>query len=287
MIFKHFVITRFNLRLESHFNIDKNGHPTQTNEWLENRFHLFEKFCLPSLRNQTNKNFIWFVLFDTHTPQYFKDRIFKYREEFEQFYPLFLESGEKDYLNKFLNTSILSFVDDDTQYVISTRIDNDDAFHRDMISEVQLLFRKQEDEYINFEFGLQYDLINKTLVRFFYKKNHFLSRVEKFSNRISTVIYDDHSRIETVTKVQNIKLSKPLWVEVVHHSNVSNSTRILLPYKSQNMSKYFGFECKIDKFNTKELQKKYLKCWIYVTFKTITSSMGLFNLYKKTINAFK
>ena len=68
----HFIITRFNLRI---WQQDKNNIPTHTSEWLEHRFELFEKYCLPSVENQTNKNFIWLCMFDKETPAPYKERI--------------------------------------------------------------------------------------------------------------------------------------------------------------------------------------------------------------------
>ncbi len=65
--FKHFVITLFNLKL---WTQDKNNVSTRTDEWLEKRFELFENYCLPSLKAQTNKNFVWLCLFDQFTPPF-------------------------------------------------------------------------------------------------------------------------------------------------------------------------------------------------------------------------
>lgn len=62
---RHFILTRFNLRL---WTKDKKQQPTRTSEWLEKRFQLFETFCLPSIKSQSVKNFKWIVLFDESTP---------------------------------------------------------------------------------------------------------------------------------------------------------------------------------------------------------------------------
>ena len=46
MTLQHFILTRFNILL---WRKDKSGSPVRSREWLEHRFSLFERFCLPSL----------------------------------------------------------------------------------------------------------------------------------------------------------------------------------------------------------------------------------------------
>ena len=42
--YSHFIITRFNLNLYAQ---DKHDLPTRTDRWLEHRFEVFERYCLP------------------------------------------------------------------------------------------------------------------------------------------------------------------------------------------------------------------------------------------------
>lgn len=46
---QHFLLTRFNLLL---WRQDKEGGKVRTTKWLEHRFLLFEKYCLPSIKNK-------------------------------------------------------------------------------------------------------------------------------------------------------------------------------------------------------------------------------------------
>ena len=73
-MFRHFIITRFNVRVGKPQN-DKNGNHTNTDVWLKNRIDLFEKYCLPSIVGQTSKNFIWLVLFDKKSIQEYMHKI--------------------------------------------------------------------------------------------------------------------------------------------------------------------------------------------------------------------
>ena len=87
MILQHFLLTRFNILL---WRQDKEGKKVRTTKWLEHRFTLFEKYCLPSIKNQTCQDFEWIVLFDSMTPDSFKERIACYQEDCQQFVPVYV-----------------------------------------------------------------------------------------------------------------------------------------------------------------------------------------------------
>ena len=86
---EHYILTRFNLRL---WTKDKNRNNTRTEEWLKNRFELFERFCLPSIMNQTSQSFKWIVLFDINTPEKYKERIKSYEKACQHFFPCYVEA---------------------------------------------------------------------------------------------------------------------------------------------------------------------------------------------------
>ena len=64
---QHFLLTRFNLKLKE-WQTTKQGESVGSELWLTKRFELFRKYCLPSVKQQTNQNFI-------KTPIVFKNEI--------------------------------------------------------------------------------------------------------------------------------------------------------------------------------------------------------------------
>jgi len=124
MTLQHFILTRFNILL---WRKDKSGAPVRSREWLEHRFSLFERFCLPSLMGQTCGEFVWIVLFDSKTPDVFRDRIEKYMEVCPQLVPVFVapENGRnfagifRDEVRKRISA----------ERVLTTYLDNDDSLH--------------------------------------------------------------------------------------------------------------------------------------------------------------
>lgn len=65
---KQFILTRFNLKnfIEDERK-DRNGNPVLTDGWMDARMKLFKTYCLPSVLNQSGKNFIWMIYIDSGT----------------------------------------------------------------------------------------------------------------------------------------------------------------------------------------------------------------------------
>ena len=77
--YKHFVITRFNIRASYECKLkNPDNNPMRRildEDYLEERFSIFEKYTLPSMKQQTNQNFTWIILFHKNTPNSFKKKI--------------------------------------------------------------------------------------------------------------------------------------------------------------------------------------------------------------------
>jgi hypothetical protein len=87
--FNHFLLTRFNVRL----NRDDIGYGSDLGvspEWLNRRFELFDKFCYPSVRVQSNQNFKWILFCNSLTPDIFKDKLKEY-SKWENFIPVYVD----------------------------------------------------------------------------------------------------------------------------------------------------------------------------------------------------
>lgn len=225
-MFRHFILTRFNLKIDHIPGYDKNFQAVQTDDWLHKRFLLFEKYCLPSIMNQSCQKFIWFVFFSTDTPDFYVKKISGYEKRFATFKPIFLENGNDSSIKQAFNEAIIQYLNPEDNFVITSRIDNDDGFHRDYISEVQKHFGRQKNTFISFIYGLQYDSDLKVLARMRYKNNHFVSRIEKLSDNIQTVLTYEHTLINEVGEVVYIDNKKhPMWLEIIHGNNIINSLR--------------------------------------------------------------
>ncbi len=220
---EHFLITRFNIA--TNWTLDKAKRPTHTRQWLEQRFSLFEEYCLPSVMAQTCTDFKWLCLFDADTPLEYIDRIEEYGKKCKNFIPCFLSETEaRDFIHS-LQGIIRSLLPVNADIVITSRLDNDDAIHRDMMRLVRTHAETvgPHDRIISFLYGYQYIIELNLLVRVKYRNNHYLSRIEPASS-FHTVMDFSHTK---ASKSGNVDIlgeeKKPFWIEVVHDSNVINT----------------------------------------------------------------
>lgn len=265
----HFILTRFNLRL---YPKDKNGNVTLTPEWLEHRFQLFELYTLPSLSAQTCKDFKWIVLIDRETPQEYKDRLEKCREQCPNLEIIKVRSN-KGYLStkvfrEVIQRDMKELNGEDYKYgkVLTTWMDNDDALAIDFVERVQQEAAKlslKRPSFIAFHYGLQYFTQRKVAVKHRYKNNHFISLLEVMQpdSLPKTVFgYGSHWDVYSFGERCNIhqvkNKEKAAWIEVVHDRNVSNDIkRRMFWYRPINdvhlLEKEFGLDIILDKHNAR------------------------------------
>ena len=230
---EHFILTRFNLRL---WTKDKKRNDTRTNEWLKNRFDLFEKYCLPSIMNQTNHSFKWIVLFDLETPNNYKDRIKAYEKYCPSFCPCFVKAEKSRYFVSIFKEEIKRRMKEDTNLLITTYLDNDDALHQNYVEETQKI-EATLPTFVSYVYGIQYYTELNIATRVPYTNNHFISLIEplKESSDFRTVYgYGSHIAINKYKKTQTIYVNNPIqdrWIEVIHEANMDNDVKMTLDTK--------------------------------------------------------
>lgn len=215
----HFLVTRFNLRV-SDWETTRGGGKVLTDEWLTERFRLFETFCLPSVKNQSDQDFRWCIYFDITTPAVYRDKI----EQIAAAYPvirLFYIDGIEA-LQPAFQSSVRSTVDADTKFVITSRLDNDDLLHRDFIKEIKRLFQPVHQTVIDIRCGYQLCIENKQAeLRYLTNRfNPFISLIEDVS-KSETVLSRMHRAWEEAEHIIVVD-DQRLWIELVHQSNKLN-----------------------------------------------------------------
>lgn len=152
MELQHFLLTRFNILL---WRQDKEGKKVRTTKWLEHRFSLFEKYCLPSIKSQTCQGFEWIVLFDSMTPDSFKDKIACYQKDCPQLIPVFVEPENGFRFAEIFKDEIIKRLK--AKRVISTYLDNDDALNIGFVEDLQHRITTVSDgTFFYYDEGYQY-----------------------------------------------------------------------------------------------------------------------------------
>ncbi|MGA9120175.1 MAG: glycosyltransferase [Bacteroidota bacterium] len=214
--FAHFILTVFNVRL-SH-----GGETSPDSAWLEHRFRLFEEFCYPSVRAQTTSDFTWLAFFDTSTPPEYKDRIAQLAK-WKPFVPCFVsEVMSVESFAGMKKSLLFPRVSPGTTHLISTNLDNDDALHARYVETVQKEFSGQDFEFVNFTNGYVFDRERERLYLRSHHSNPFASLLERLENS-KTVWCAPHPEFSRIGPVRQVE-TEPMWFQVVHGRNVSNST---------------------------------------------------------------
>lgn len=229
----HFILTRFNLRLW--WNEDKNHQPIQTDEWLKERFRLFQTYTWPSLKAQTNQDFKWICLFDKDTPDSYKEQIQRLQSQWNSFLPYYCGEKETKQFQRYFKYLVYSNSDKTQEPLLTTYLDNDDALHIDFVKDIQERAKSlQYNTIISYKYGIQYYEEMNIAIRIPYKNNHFLTYYERLSEHLRTVwdfwhysIYKyPHIAIELI---DNKKM--PLWIETIHKGNIDNDVKMTLHHQ--------------------------------------------------------
>jgi len=242
MIYKHFLATRFNVRIGG-WDTTKNGETLLDDSWMDNRFELFENYCFPSVINQSNQNFTWCIYFDLNTAEVYQQRIRKLTASYPNIDIFFIDSiGElKPHLVKFIKSN----ENDEYHYVITSRLDNDDLLHRDYIKVVQQLFEPLHTTVIDVRSGYKVNIEEGgcEIRNYTQSFNPFISLIEK-TEFIETVFNQMHHEWFKAKKVIPF-YDKQLWIELIHTKNCVNEANHSLEPSLKFNEKEFGIYGKI------------------------------------------
>jgi hypothetical protein len=213
--FAHYLITRFNLRgsLADRRPLDP--------AWLTERLDLFERFCLPTVKGQTEQNFRWLVMFDPETPEFAQARIREYAK-WPNFVPIFLWPGVEGAARK----AVQAQLGEPPEILVTTRLDNDDGLCRTFVEQIQRRAHVTAPTVLEFPVG--YVWHKSRIYRYHFPHNAFGTLVEPRTAAgtegfltVCTGSHLDIGRLGTVVEVS----PRPSWLQVVHGGNLENRPR--------------------------------------------------------------
>lgn len=269
---EHYILTRFNLRL---WTKDKKRNETRTDEWLKQRFELFEKICLPSIMNQTNQTFKWIVLFDSETPEFYKKKIQHYQNICKLFCPCFVEAYKSRYFVSVFREEIQKRIEKNTNFLITTYLDNDDALHKNYIEEIQQMEVKRPT-FVSYVYGIQYYTELNIATRVPYTNNHFISLAEPLNDNqtnFKTVYgYGSHVDINKHKRIETVYIKNPQqdrWIEVIHETNMDNDVKMTFDTKLikdvDQLKKEYGIDIQLSKCS----KNIFYSTFLYRVFKEV------------------
>lgn len=209
--FDHVLLTRFSAVLVP-------GAEPAGADWLRYRLGFFYDACYASVTRQRGADFSWLVLFDDRCPDEFRADVEDLAEG--AFVPVWTHEP-------FRRDSFAGAVAELTDtapapYLITTRIDSDDAMAVDFMAAVQAQFGRQERLFVNFTRGVQIDRTG-AVYRSDVLSNPFVSLIERRDRtRLPDTVYvAKHARVRAAGPVREVH-APVMWAQVVHDANLSN-----------------------------------------------------------------
>ena len=131
------------------------------------------------------------------------------------------------------------WVSPDTEFLITTRLDNDDALHRDALKTVRAQLRGQSFEFVNLRRGLV--LANGKFSVIAEGSNPFISLIEKKAQRPFTTVWcGEHLNLGRKGPIRQVP-GGPHWLRTVHERNLSNTRRgARCAYTPERLKEEFG-----------------------------------------------
>lgn len=216
MRYKHLVITRFNIQ------ISRSHEARPTKEWMQERLRLFETYCLPCMVQQTAGDFTWLLLLDEHTDE---EHMTKLRRMCGN-YPFIRirPTAETNDLTA-LYRQIAEEERGEADWLVTTRLDNDDCVASDFVVQIQSAVREADMPYaISMPTGCQLFEKQHVMFELYCPNNHFVTLVERCNAeepQPRTVLDVDHREL-TQLPTDYICKEQMMWGEVVHGGNVLN-----------------------------------------------------------------
>jgi hypothetical protein len=208
---QHLVVTRYTVRGWAYDEFSP--------EWLEERLRLFRTYCVPSMAQQTEEEFVWVVLCDEGTDRGYVAEIEASRESVPQLRIVATSLERKVHITQ----AIRSTIDPDADLLITTRLDNDDALHAAALATAQdyvepFLRSPHQAWVLHSPRGYRYDETEGQLYAAYWMNSPFISMFEKLDpdrNNLRHVYRVQHPKVPQTVPIHNDE-SIPGWVQVLH-----------------------------------------------------------------------
>ena len=221
---KTVLLTRYNLptRFQTGRAID-----ATSEDWLEHRTSLFNRLCLPSVKNQSSNNFIWYIGYSKSTPS----RFIKNLPDFAE--PIFANSVN-EYLKKVRKKV------SNAKKLLSLRLDNDDTIDQFYIEIFQSFARvclknaasMSTPLVLRYPNGLNHHIASEQFYKYRYPGCSFLGLLESChaSKQVDKEGYKlafgyNHATIHKHFPCIPIETGRPMWLINIHSNNVGNTLK--------------------------------------------------------------
>lgn len=210
----HAFLTRFAVRL-------RDGAPLPSVEWLQRRFDLFEAFCLPSMRMQSELGFEWLLFYDAGLATVWQERLRGYAAQWPAIIPTAIDTR---WCHLTAHDAICNRIPQECRWVLTSRLDNDDAVAVDYNARLRACARQLRHGALVFDWG--FNLVGQQAYVQPLLRGPFASTISQVGGeeQLVTVWDYEHEQLDEVMPV--VHLGRPCaWIQVVHGDNLANRQR--------------------------------------------------------------
>lgn len=186
-------------------------------DWLEERFEIFRTICLPSVVAQTCQNFVWHLYFDRNTPEDYMARVRALVAAHAHIKIILCD----EFNDQSRADAVRAELKPATEWLLTTRIDNDDGWHRDFVRRLQASLSFDRAEFLNFPVGILYYDEKTFLYR--HSSNAFISLMEP-AEAFRTVWCGKHLELDHIAPIRQLSPS-PAFLQMIHPGTRSNKPR--------------------------------------------------------------
>jgi len=210
----HALLTRFAVR-------PRPASAVPSRRWLERRFALFERFCLPSVVAQSRRGFEWLLFYDSHLDEIYVNRLEEYSRRYGFVVPLAMP---RHWDVAALHEVVRGRIPSGASRLLTSRLDNDDVLAVDYVERILTHLHTSGRRAIVFDWGL--NLVDGRLYWQPLLRGPFASVVADIEEGedICTVLDDEHEHLDDVMPV--VHVGRPsAWIQIIHGENLANVGR--------------------------------------------------------------
>jgi hypothetical protein len=198
--FKFYIVTRFSILDHKAKHWDYTKHDNNENSYkkklfseerLSNKFKMFEKVTLPSINNQTYKNYEWHIYTSPYLPDKYKKKLINITKNNNKIKIFYVNS-----MNEMKNKTN-SFFKNKENYA-TLRLDDDDGLNKKFLLNL-LKYKNKNGNIISCPNGKKYKIDNNNIIL---GKNHYEKNIAIGLTAINKNIYDCGSH-ENINKNYN------------------------------------------------------------------------------------
>jgi hypothetical protein len=229
----HFLLTKFNLPISYARRTGQHGEEA----WLTSRWSLFERYCLPSVLNQSGTDFVWVLYCWDQTPEPFRSRLERLADRHDHVHVHFLTTTTRgEHLCEWARAKGLPL----RPLLLTTRLDNDDALSADYMARIRKAARgfvRSRDSLLEphvWSAPLGYQTSAGKYYLRLDPQGPFVSLLENVAEGEPRTVLSLSHRDITSSYSSSYVAGKPMWLQVVHDDNLVNSVDgIRVPYSPE------------------------------------------------------